>query len=119
MDLLARYKNYDKRTQEAIRLLVNELALSDSYLTSLDLLAINYDMMFDAIDDIKKNGYTIIPENGTKPVKNHACQTFNNTQQTILKIINSFPANPLSKAHIKKLNLKEEEKSPLEEFLLS
>lgn len=116
MNLKKRYKDYDPRVIEALELVVKNIEFDDAYLLQLDLLAVNYMMLFESIDSIKTQGFTIEYEN--KTVKNHAVQTLNNCQQTIIKLLNSFPTNPLSKAKIKKLNdVGPDDSCPLDEFV--
>lgn len=117
MEYLNRYKKYRPEVQEQMKLIIENSEIEEGYVTILDLLAINYDMLFESIDSIKKEGFEKL-DFKERTVKNHAVQTFNNAQQTIIKLLNSFPTNPLSKAKIKKLSSVEDDyDSPLEEYL--
>lgn len=114
---LNKYKKYDSRVYDAMNTLVTDLELHDNYTLSLDLLADNLELYYQARDDIKKNGFRITNDKGMI-VKNPALQSYNNCQQTIIKLINSFPTNPLSKAKIKKLSeVGPDDSCPLDEFM--
>lgn len=114
---LQRYKKYDKRVYEAVQYLTKDLELHENYILSLDLLADNLELYYQARDDIQDRGFSITKDNG-QVVKNPALQSYNNCQQTIIKLLNSFPTNPLTKARIKKLNEDGTDDScPLDEFV--
>lgn len=114
---LEKYKKYGDRVYEAIKDLTQDLELHPNYSLSLDILADNLELYYQAKDDIKMNGFRITKDNGMV-VKNPALQSFNNCQQTIIKLINSFPTNPMSKAKIEKLNTTDEDyESVLNDFL--
>lgn len=114
---LKRYNKYDKRVQEAIKFLTKDLELHENYILSLDLLADNLELYYQARDDIQTSGFRVENDKGMI-VKNPALQSYNNCQQTIIKLLSSFPTNPLTKAKIKKLNEADiTEESPLDEFM--
>jgi len=117
MDYKKRYKKYRQEVQDQMNIIIENTEIEEGYLTILDLLALNYDMLYTSIDDIKANGFEK-KDFKERTVKNHAVQTFNNAQQTIIKLLNSFPTNPMSKAKIKKLSDGDlNEPSPLDEYL--
>lgn len=112
-----RYKKYSPEVQETMKLIMDNVEMEDGYLTILDLIAINYVMLYDSIADIRKNGYEKQDTQG-RVIKNHAVQTFNNSQMAIVKLLNQFPSNPLSKARLKKLESDDMSgDSPLDEFM--
>jgi len=117
MNYKDRYKKYRPEVQEQMKIIIENSDIEDGYVTILDLLALNYDMLFESVDNIKKNGFEKL-DFKDRMVKNHAVQTFNNAQQTIIKLLNSFPTNPLSKAKIKKLSENETDNSDILEKLL-
>ena len=118
MNYKDRYKKYRKEVQEQMNIIIDNSEIEDGYITILDLLALNYDMLYTSIDSIKKDGFEKL-DFKERTVKNHAVQTLNNCQQTIIKLLNSFPSNPLSKAKIKKLSEldADDSNSPLDEYL--
>ena len=63
------------------------------------------------------SGFAIVNERN-QTVKNPAVQIMNSTQQMITKLLSSFPAAPMTKVKINKLNsLMINSESELEEFL--
>ena len=116
MNYKDRYKKYRKEVQEQMKIIIDNSDIEDGYVTVLDLLALNYDMLFESVDSIKKEGFEKL-DFKERTVKNHAVQTFNNAQQTIIKLLNSFPSNPLSKAKIKKLNEVDDSENILDELI--
>lgn len=118
MNYKERYKNYRPEVQEQMNIIIENSEIEDGYVTILDLLALNYDMLFESVDSIKKEGFEKL-DFKERTVKNHAVQTFNNAQQTIIKLLNSFPSNPLSKAKIKKLSELDtgDSNSPIDEYI--
>ena len=102
MEYKERYKKYRPETQEQLANIIKTTQVEDAYLTVLDLLALNFDMLFDSADDIKVNGYEK-PDAKGRIIKNHALQTFSAAQLTIIKLLNTFPSNPLSKAKLSRL----------------
>lgn len=117
MDYKQRYKKYRPEVQEQMNIIIDNSEIEDAYVTILDLLALNYDMLFESVDNIKSNGFEK-KDFKDRLVKNHAVQTLNNCQQTIIKLLNSFPSTPLAKAKIKKLtDLDDNYESPLDEYI--
>lgn len=118
MDLDKRYKNYSKYVQEVIQFLVKDLDLHDNYILTLDLIADNLELYYNAKEDVKKNGFTIRNERN-QTVKNPAIQIINCSQQMLVKLLASFPASPMAKGRIARLNLIDEEfeVDTLDEFL--
>lgn len=102
MKYIDRYENCDKRTQEQLKFIIDNCQITDEYLTSLDILATNYDLMYQSLDDMAKNGFEKL-DHCNRVTKNHALQVFQYTQNIILKILSSFPSNPMTKAKIKRI----------------
>ena len=117
MDVSKRYKDYSKKTQDSIALLVKDLDndCPESVLLLTDLLVEEYELLFDAVADLKQHGYNIATENGDN-VRNRAVQVAQSSMQAILKILSQFPTSPLAKGRIKKLNSKDE-KVDINEYL--
>lgn len=103
MKLIDRYENYREDTQEQLKILINSVENDESYIPMLDLLAINFDLMYSAMDDVKEKGFAL-KDNYRGQTKNPSLQVLSNAQQTIIRLLNNFPSNPLSKARLKKLN---------------
>lgn len=98
-----RYKDYRKEVQEQMNNIIDNYEIEDGYLLTLDLLAINLDLMYESIDSIKEHGFEK-KDFKDRTVKNHAVQQLNSSQQTIIKLLNNFPSNTLAKEKIKKLS---------------
>lgn len=117
MDLDNRYDNYSEYVRQIIKYLTKDVELHENYILTLDLIADNLDMYYKAKEDILKNGFAIVNERN-QTVKNPAVQIMNSTQQMITKLLSSFPAAPMTKVKINKLNsLIINSESELEEFL--
>ena len=115
-----RYKKYSKEVQEQMNILIDNAEMEDAYVTILDLLAINYEMLFKSMESIRENGFDT-QDVKKRSIKNHAIQTLNQSQMSIIKLLNSFPSSPLAKAKIKKLSelVDTDDNSPLDKFMKS
>jgi len=103
--ILNRYKTYRAEIQEYMKFFINSLIekygeVNESFLVSLDLLALNLDVLFKSVDEMKSKGMT---ENdkyrGEK--KSGAMQAFFNSQNYIHKLIASFGFTPAAKSKIR------------------
>ena len=100
-----RYKNDDNRVTEYMNFCINALYekygfISPEFLVSLDLLSYNLEVMFTALDEMKKDGVTSVDKYRGK-TKSPAMHTFFNAQTYIHKIMASFGFTPSSKSRIK------------------
>lgn len=99
------YKTYDKRVQEYMQNVIDCLTqdykkIPSSWRLSLDLIAMNADLIFKAQDDIHKNG--LIREDGLgRTFKSQSFQVFMNAQNAIVKLLSSFGLSPMSKSKLK------------------
>lgn len=103
MNYKDRYKKYRPEVQEQMNIIIDNYEIEDGYLLTLDLIAINLDLMYESIDSIKQNGFEK-KDFKDRMVKNHAVQQLNSSQQTIIKLLNNFPSNTLAKEKIKKMS---------------
>ena len=69
---------------------------------NIHLIHQNYEILYDSIDSIAKNGDTDDSEKRLK--KKTDIHTYFTAMQNIIKLLQNFPSSPLSKAKIKKLN---------------
>lgn len=76
--------------------------IDESWIAVLDLLAINYQLLFQAYDDIIENGNKNRDERG-RMVKNPSIQIFSTSQQNIQNLLNKMGFTTLSKARAKAL----------------
>ena len=57
MNYKERYKKYRPEVQEQMNNIIDNYDIEDGYLLTLDLLAINLDLMYTSIDSIKSEGF--------------------------------------------------------------
>lgn len=104
-EILTRYNNYREEIQEYMKFFVSNLQdkygeISESFVVSLDLLAMNLEVLFNARDEMKDKGLTENDKyHGEK--KSGSLQAFFNAQNYIHKLIASFGFTPMSKSKIK------------------
>lgn len=104
-EILNRYITYRTEIQEYMKFLVNSLIekygeVSDSFIVSLDLLAMNLEVLFKSKDEMNEKGMTETDKyRGEK--KSGAMQAFFNAQNYIHKILANFGMSPMSSSKIK------------------
>lgn len=111
-----RYKNYDKRVIEFIKLIIQDLEFSykkipTSFIATFDLMANTLKIYFTAVDqlDSAKNPMDL------SRIKNTILQTSN----YISKLTSQFGASPVDKARIKRINQETDDGSELLNELIS
>lgn len=102
------YKDYDKRVQDYMQNVIDCLVqdykvLPTSWRISLDLIAMNCDLIFKAKDDINKNGLLRTDEL-KRTFKNQNFQILMNAQTAIVKLLSTFGLTPVSKSKLKNFN---------------
>lgn len=104
-DILERYSSYRGEIQEYMKYFIKSLAdkqgeVNETFILSLDLLALNLDVMFKAVDEMKDKGMTETDKyRGEK--KSGAMQAFFNSQNFIHKILANFGMQPMAKSKMK------------------
>lgn len=104
-DILERYSSYRDEIQEYMKYFIKSLAdkqgeVNETFILSLDLLALNLDVMFKAVDEMKDKGMTETDKyRGEK--KSGAMQAFFNSQNFIHKILANFGMQPMAKSKMK------------------
>jgi len=104
-NILERYSTYRPEIQEYMNYFVKSLSdkhgeVNETFIVSLDLLALNLDVMFKAVDEMKDKGMTETDKyRGEK--KSGAMQAFFNSQNFIHKILANFGMQPMAKSKIK------------------
>lgn len=117
MDFKKRYAGYRPEVREQMNNVIDNYEIEDGFLLTLDLLAINLNLMYQSIDSIKKDGFESKDFRDRKH-KNYAIQQLNSSQQTIIKLLSNFPSSTMMKERIKKLSkLEDITDSPLEEYM--
>ena len=103
--LLKRYDKYREEIQEYMRFFIEALIdkygyVDKSFIISLDLLAMNLEVLFESKKEMKEKGMS---ENdkyrGEK--KSSSLQAFFNAQNYIHKLIGNFGFTPISSSRIK------------------
>lgn len=120
-DLRNRYKinSRNEKTVESMMFIINSIEKNfseydDAWTTSLDLLQINYDLLYSAKEDIDKNGKQTT-DYRDRLVRNPSIQILLNAQNNIMNILSRMGLNVLSKARIRQFLKDEVEKDEFEE----
>lgn len=120
-DLRNRYKinSNNEKTVESMMFIIDSIEKNFSeydaaWTTSLDLLQINYDLLYSAKEDIDKNGKQTT-DYRDRLVRNPSIQILLNAQNNIMNILSRMGLNVLSKARIKQFLKDEVEKDEFEE----
>lgn len=107
IDLRKRYskKDYSPKTVETMELIIDSMErnfteFDSAWISSLDLLAQNYEIMNAAYEDLKKNGCTS-PGSRERLSKNPNVSLFLNCQNAIQNILSKTGLTVLSKARVK------------------
>ena len=109
MNLDDRYslEKYGERTAETMKLFIDSMKktfteIDSAWISSLDMLAMNYKLMFDAYDDIKANG-NISSASRERLSRNPSIGLFLNCQNAIQAILTKSGLTVMSKARVKQL----------------
>jgi len=121
MDFKSRYSGYRDEIQEYMNYIVESLLdkygeVYPHYIVSLDVLAMNLDIMFQAKETFKNEGFQHADHQG-KQRKSGAVQAFNTAQQAAMKIMNQFGLNPMSASKIKDNKTERDTKNYLEDLM--
>lgn len=107
--------DYSDKTVNAMNKLIDSLEvnfneLDPSWEISLEQLAMNFQILFDAYEDIQANG-NLQKDARDRLQKNVSITLFMNATNNIQNILNKFGFTVMSKARVKQL-MKEEPDSP-------
>lgn len=99
-------EDYLEKTVEQMQRLIQSLednygCIDQAWITSLDLIAMNYDLLYQAYEDIKQNGSTS-PGSRERLSKNPAISIFMNAQNNIQNILSKNGLTLMSKVRAKK-----------------
>lgn len=102
------YKDYDVRTQEYMQNVIDCIKqdyniIPSSWRITIDLIAMNFNMLLQAEDDIRTRGLMVQDDYG-RTVKNPNLQAFNTSQNQIAKYLSTFGLTPISKTKLKNFN---------------
>ena len=120
-EILKRYQKYNEDIQGYMSYIVDSLfdkygEVYPHYLISMDVLAMNLDIMMDAKAIFDKEGFQHADGKNAQR-KSGAVQAFNTSQQAALKIMNAFGLNPMSASRIKDNKVERDTKNYLESLL--
>ena len=121
MDAKILYKDYNTRVQEYMNNVIKCLEedygkIPESWRISLDLIADNYSLYLQAMDDIKKNGLLRV-DNAGRTFKNQCYTIMNSAQLNLRDLLKSFSLTPVSRAKMKALTKNEFYEGSEEEYL--
>lgn len=110
---------YSDKTVNTIKKLITSLeqnydSIDTSWEVNLELLAMNYELLYKSYDDIKANGNTS-KDYRDRLTKNPSVNMFANTINNINNIMSKMGFNILSKVRAKQLLKDEVEKDEFEE----
>lgn len=119
--ILQRYSNYKSEIQSYMDFIIDSLyekygEVYPHYLISMDVLAMNLDIMMQAKADFDKNGFQHKDFSGIER-KSGSVQAFNTAQQAALKIMNNFGLSPMSASRIKDNKTERDTKNYLESLI--
>lgn len=129
MNLYERYTpaKYGERAAEVMSFFVSSMQkmfkeIDPAWIPSLDQLALNYKLMYEAYDDITKNG-NVTEASRERLSRNPSIGLFNSCQNAIQTILTKTGLTVLSKARVKQLmkneNEMNDEKDSFKEKFLS
>ena len=116
----ARYSEKRQEVQEYMNFLVDSIVekygeVNQSFIVSLDLLALNLEVLFKSVDDMKENGLKKTDKYHGEQ-KSSSMQAFFNAQNYIHKLIASFGFTPAAKSKIRENTDKQDVQKFLEEL---
>lgn len=101
------YADYDERVKKYMTALYNRLEeqygkIDDEWIASLDLIAFNYQIIQKCKKDMLQNGIEKADSRG-RLSRNPSVAVNNQAQANLLKLLNSFGLNLMSKSKIKQI----------------
>lgn len=120
-EILNRYEKYSPEIQEYMNYIIKSLVdkygeVYDYYIISMDVLAMNLDIMNQAKKIFDTEGFHHADHHNVQR-KSGAVQAFNTAQQAALKIMNQFGLNPMSASKIKDNKTERDTKNYLESLM--
>ena len=120
-EILQRYEKYNSEIQKYMEYIVDSLfekygEVFPHYLISMDVFAMNLDIMMQAKKIFDTEGFAQEDTRGVKR-KSGAVQAFNTAQQAALKIMSQFGLNPMSASRIKDNKYERDTKEYLDDLI--
>lgn len=110
-NILASFENYDQRTQDMMENIVKQLAkqekeVNDYALVILQLVAVQFEIYFKALDDVIRDGIVNSTQVGDRTINQPKPQleALQKSNTQITRLLDKIGISPLEAAKIKKLN---------------
>ena len=120
-NILASFENYDQRTQDMMENIVKQLAkqekeVNDYALVILQLVAVQFEIYFKALDDVIRDGIVNSTQVGDRTINQPKPQleALQKSNTQITRLLDKIGISPLEAAKIKKLNKNDDEESGAE-----
>lgn len=120
-NILASFENYDQRTQDMMENIVKQLAkqekeVNDYALVILQLVAVQFEIYFKALDDVIRDGIVNSTQVGDRIINQPKPQleALQKSNTQITRLLDKIGISPLEAAKIKKLNKNDDEESGAE-----
>lgn len=117
-NILASFENYDQRTQDMMENIVKQLAkqekeVNDYALVILQLVAVQFEIYFKALDDVIKDGIVNSTQVGDRTINQPKPQleALQKSNTQITRLLDKIGISPLEAAKIKKLNKSDNDES--------
>lgn len=117
-NILASFVNYDERTQDMLSYIVSQLSKQDKDINEyglvvLQMIAIQYEIYFKALDDVIRDGIVNSTQVGDRTINQPKPQldALQKADTKISKLLKDLGLSPLEKAKIKKLNKSDDDES--------
>lgn len=109
------YSQYSPKAQEYMKNLITCLEddygkIPESFRVSLDLIAMNYDLILKCQDDIRDNGL-LRTDNLGRTFKNQHITILNQAQGYLQALLKTFALTPMTRSKMKALERKDEEET--------
>lgn len=104
--IIERYAAYDERAREQVENAVNYLTdqygeVSPEWLGSLDMMAINFNLLYTSLDDVARDGITVTTRNGDT-ARHPALKVIVDSQVALSRLCKELGVTPYSRARISK-----------------
>ena len=120
-EIKKRYEKYRPEIKEYMSYVIDSLVdkygeVYPHYLVSLDVFAMNLDIMMQAKEIFDKEGFQHNDHQGVQR-KSGAVQAFNTAQQAALKIMDKFGLNPMAASRIKDNKFERDTQTYIEDLI--
>lgn len=117
-NILGSFETYDQRTQDMMENIVKQLAkqdkeVNDYALVILQLVAVQFEIYFKALDDVNRDGIVNSTQVGDRTINQPKPQleALQKSNTQITRLLDKLGISPLESAKIKKLNKSDDQDS--------